>query len=304
MIVDRLLAGIDRPIVRAEELPLVGVGAQGQLEDAELVEARVLAVRRVLGAPGKTPSTGPDDEHAGPARIGNLVRPLRREPLVMVGVAIEDQLRTRGIHLVPQPARFLGVAMRTRSPARAVPHRDDRLEAPCGEILAEPLQLRRVRVLVDFAIERDQVPSRVGERHAEVAFLRRAGAVLPEVGEVGSGRGGAVIVVARTGIRAPEEVGLAPGRRVEIAVLVVFAAVVGIVPEREDDRARVFLENAPRQRRGGLRARVLARRPAHVADGDDDLFRHAQRENWIERITLRNTFEYVLYSARGATPMA
>src|SRR3954464_1114784 len=194
--------------------------------------------------------------------------------------------------------------MRSRPPARAVPHRDDRLEAPCGEILAEPLQLRRVRVLVDFAVERDQVPSRIGQRHAEVAFLRRAGAMLAEVGEVGSGRGGAVIVVARTGICAPEEVRLAPRRRVVIAVLVVFAAVVGIVPEREDDRARVILENATRQRRGCLRARILARRPAHVADGDDDLFRHTQRENWIERITLRNTFEYVLYSARGATPMA
>jgi hypothetical protein len=57
-----------------------------------------------------------------------------------------------------------------------------------------------------------------------------------------------------------------------VPVLVDPAAVVRIVAQRENHRARVFLQDPARECRGRHGAGVAARRAAHVADGDDDLF--------------------------------
>ena len=135
------------------------------------------------------------------------------------------------------------------------------------------------------------MPAGLGQRQAEVAALRRAGALLAEVLEIRAGRGGTVVVVAGTGIGATEQIGLPPGRRVVVAVLVEFAAIVGVVPEREDDRARVVLEMRRARVGGRLRAGILPRRTAHVPDGDDDLFATPTRVNLIEPTTRRNTLE-------------
>ena len=137
-----------------------------------------------------------------PVRIGNLIGPLRREAFVVVGVAVQHQLGARGIHFVQEPARLLRIAVRARAPARAVPDGEDGLEPPRRQVLAQPLQLRRVRVLLDLAVERDQVPPRRGQRQAVVAPRRRAGALLAEIAEVRRRRGRPVVVIARAATRS------------------------------------------------------------------------------------------------------
>src|SRR4029078_13270025 len=122
-----LLAGVEHAGVDVDELPLVGVGTEGELEHPELVEARVFAVGGVLGAAGPLAAPGADDELPEALRIGNLVGPLRREALVMVRVAVEHHLAARGVELVEEPARLLGVEIRAGAPPRQVRDGTERL---------------------------------------------------------------------------------------------------------------------------------------------------------------------------------
>src|SRR5207248_1785061 len=134
------------------EFPPVRFGTERELQQSVLVEARIFAVGRVLGPAGQLAPAGSYYELARSLRIGNLIGPLRREPLVVVGVPVQDELRTRRVHLVQEPARLLRVTVPARSPARAMPDGQDRREPPRGQIPAQPLQLRRMRVLLDLAV--------------------------------------------------------------------------------------------------------------------------------------------------------
>src|ERR1700709_1907445 len=114
------------------------MGSQRELEQAELIEPCVFAVRRVLGPPLQLASTRADDELTRTARIGHLIGALRREALVMMRVPAQDQLGPYGIQLIPEPSRLLRVAVRSRAPARTMKDGEYRLEMTRLEIVAQP----------------------------------------------------------------------------------------------------------------------------------------------------------------------
>ncbi len=124
-----------------------------------------------------------------------------------------------------------------------------------GEIVLEPLHLRRGGRLRDVAVERDDVP--LAQIEAVVPLPRRAGGGGPEVIVVGLRVGLRVVVVA--GRRMGPGLVPAPGRRVAIGELAGRPVGVGVVPHGEDRRLRHRVE----QLRGLFVARL-----AGVARGD------------------------------------
>src|SRR3989454_11281411 len=85
-------------------------------------------------------------------------RRLRGEPLVVVVVPDDDQLRPGVVQVLPQ-RRHLGVSpLVAGAEERVVPVGDRAPLGALGEIGLEPYLLRRAHVHRDVAVQRDDVP--------------------------------------------------------------------------------------------------------------------------------------------------
>ena len=110
-----------------------------------------------------------------------------------------------------------------------VPDGGDAARARRGEVLSQPLHLRRSLRRQYVAVQRDDVP--VADLEAVIAEAALAG-VLTEVAVVGAGAGGFVLVIAGCGA-GPVPVA-SPGRLVALGELRRCALKVGVVPRGED----------------------------------------------------------------------
>src|SRR5713101_3013009 len=89
-----------------DEFPIVGVGMQRELEDAERVGVADFAVENRDNKWAMTFSAGADDEFADPVLgVGLAAGVLRSEALVVVVVAVEDERGVRGVQIIPERFR-------------------------------------------------------------------------------------------------------------------------------------------------------------------------------------------------------
>src|SRR5689334_8751384 len=97
-------AGVDEGLpFFGNELPIVAVGAKGELQDAESGEVANLAVGFGRGERAVVFSTGADDKFTNAAnRIGSAVRHLRGKPLIVVVVAVDNHVGVGIVERIPK----------------------------------------------------------------------------------------------------------------------------------------------------------------------------------------------------------
>src|SRR5436190_1414472 len=130
----------ERAARNRDELPVVTRRVQRQLEDTPRAVVADLTVRngrseRVAVAH----AAGASDDLTDPVRVGAAARVLPREPLVVVLVAVEDDLCMSSVEVLPDrvPIRVAPVR-RARRPARLVPVREGALVRVCRQVLPKP----------------------------------------------------------------------------------------------------------------------------------------------------------------------
>src|SRR5579884_858219 len=170
-----------------QELPSIAVARQRELDDAEGFDLH-LAVGGVRHEIVERRAAGADGELADALRlVAQAVRRLRREALIEMIVAVEDDLDAGVVEDAPEIAHVGVEAVRARREQRMVPVRERALVAVRREVGLKPRPLRRVGADADaltvIAVERDDVPvaevvtvvadaGHAGLR-AEVAVVRR-----------------------------------------------------------------------------------------------------------------------------------
>ena len=75
-------------------------------------------------------------------RVAVAVRVLRREPLVVVVVAVQDEVGAGVVQDVPERRDRRVVAVLAAAEPRLVPHRERAPGVAAAQVLAEPLELR------------------------------------------------------------------------------------------------------------------------------------------------------------------
>ncbi len=146
------------------ELPIVPVGLQRKFEDAKRGKVANFAVGFRRAERTVALSAGANDKFTDAAfGIGSTVRRLRSEALVVVIVAVDDDVGIRSVEGIPE--RFQGqiVAMRAaRTEERFVPVGQCARHRMRGEIGAQPLFLRRTGFAAAhffaLAVQYDDVP--------------------------------------------------------------------------------------------------------------------------------------------------
>src|SRR3990170_1442040 len=261
---------LERPSGHRDEPPVVAVGVQRELEDAEGVRVADLAVR--FGAPERVVAlaAGADDEVPDAVRVGPLVGILRGDPLVAVVVPVQHDIRTRLVERLPERFRPRAVAMPARGEAGMVPVGKRARRRMGGKIVPQPPLLGRALVaaadLIAVRVEGDDVPVADVEAVVALAAFARQGA---EVREVAPRAGDVVVVVAerRAGDRLhpPPRSRVRPLERAQLPVLVL------VVPGGKD-RPRIAAHQQVGRRHllARARARVVPRRTRDVPCRRDD----------------------------------
>ncbi len=203
-----------------QEAPVVPRGMQGQRQHAEGGGVPDLAVRGDRREARIVRAAGADDELADPVRgVQRADRGLRREALVDVIVAVEDDVCVMGIEHLPHPVGVTG-GPAPRAEEGDVEEGQGALIGVSVEIGGEPFPLRAVGGTAThrraLGVEGDEVP--LTDVEAVVALGRI------------SGRGTEVLVVAG-GIRIR---GVAPGARSGATIRQVFVVADRGVGDRLD----------------------------------------------------------------------
>ncbi len=141
--------GRARPVIRERrardrhERPVIRAGQKGQLEDA-VGGPEPLAVRRVGQARPQRRTAGPHHELADAvSRVRPAPRVLRGEPLVVVVVAVQDQVGSRRVEQLPERADLRGRAVLAGAVERLMPVGEDVPAGVLPEVGPEPDALRR-----------------------------------------------------------------------------------------------------------------------------------------------------------------
>src|SRR4051794_7473916 len=122
-----------RPCYR-DELPVVRAGMERQLQDAERRGIPDCAVGDDAREGPEVVAARSDDELPDSRRIRDAARVLRREPLVVVVVAVEDDVGARGVEVAPERVdRRVAAMFGPRRKARLVPVRELALIRVRGE---------------------------------------------------------------------------------------------------------------------------------------------------------------------------
>src|SRR5262245_13500352 len=184
LVADRGALVGERAVGRVE-LPAVLARAERQLEDAMRDRRADEAVRRIrVGERPERRTAGADDELADAVRIRVRRRVLRREALVVVVVAVDDDVGAGRNERLPERPGDRVAAVKPRREARMVPDRECAAGVACREVRGEPAALLGIGTaaanLRAVGVEHDDVPGReviripglpivVRRRRAEVA---------------------------------------------------------------------------------------------------------------------------------------
>src|SRR5882724_7968769 len=230
-------AGIGRRLSRhRDEPPAVGGGRERELEHAEHAADADLTVRPEdrIGAVQAAPTRARDDLADAVGEIEVSGRVGLRETLIIVHVAIEDQVRMRGVQVVPerQCGGAGGERARRRIEPGVMPHRENAFPRRPREIGLEPQLLsgayrgRHERVV---AVQHHDVPRPdVDAVVAEAARPGRGAKVVPRAVRVAQ----AVIVVADGRVGAEQLP--PPGGCVTVRQIGARPAWVRVVATRDD----------------------------------------------------------------------
>ena len=135
-------AGVGDRALDGQELPVVVRRMEGQAEDAPHPGFAELAVDGLLLERPKHGAARPDDDLAQAARtLDPAVGVLRGESLVVVVVAVDDQLGASRVELLPEGRDVPVVAVLSRAETRVMPDRKRAMCAGRGEVLVEPSTL-------------------------------------------------------------------------------------------------------------------------------------------------------------------
>src|SRR5207249_9415735 len=147
-------------------------------------------------------SAGADHELPDPGRrVRHAVRRHRREPLVRVLVAVDDDLGACLIEVLPQgePISVTVAVENTGAERRLVPDRHGALLRARGEVRLEPLLLGRAGARVHVVVDRDHVPRPEVVAVVSLRRVTRSGTEIVVVSR--SARGIVVIARYRPGAR-------------------------------------------------------------------------------------------------------
>src|ERR1035437_4735780 len=271
-------ARIPHPAVRLDPRGPVFTAAESQHQHTEAAFETVITVADLLVAESSQFLTAGarNDLRYSAQRIGQSRRSLRKESLVVVIVAVQDQIDVRIIQDLPDRLKARVASVPTRTEARLVPVRDGAWLRLVLQILLQPVFLRlavEVAELAqhdDFAVEHDHVPGAY-----LVAVVSGAGGagLLAEIGEVRVGRLAEIVVVAGGRVKLVHDAPLriAPRRAEAIGELPRGAFLIRVVTEREyrirHFRHAVCLENAVHQHRCLVIAAAVA--SGNVADAHE-----------------------------------
>jgi hypothetical protein len=170
-----------------------------------------------------------DDELDHPVgRICGRVGPLRREPFVVVLMSVEHDLGAHVVEVAPErPVARIRAVRGSGREARLVPVSERAGVGVLGQVVREPLLLRRANAVRDLGVECDQMPGPDVVGVVEIAAVERRAEVVPVALCVGR----VVLVVARH--RLGRRLEGAPGRVVVAGVVGERPAVIGVVAQRE-----------------------------------------------------------------------
>src|SRR6266851_5507312 len=249
------------------ELPVVGVGLERELQDAEGSRIARFAIRFWRAEGAVILAAGANDEFADAARgVGRAVGFLRGKTLVIVVVAGDHDIRVGFVERLEERLNSEVVAVGAAgTEERFVPVGEGAGGGMRGEIGAQPFFLRRTgfaaTVVLAPAVQHDDVPC--SEVVAVVAGLWVAGSGA-EIIEVRRGAGGTKFMVAGSRTRA----GFRAAPRLVVAGEIFLAAAgVGKIADGHDS-AGDFVEELCR----GFRTReILAIRDIARADEDCSL---------------------------------
>src|SRR5205823_1714907 len=125
-------------------------------------------------------------------RVRGAGRGLRSEAFVVVLVPVQYQLRVGVVQHLPRGLhRGRAAVGRARAEARSIEVGDNAAARRRGEVVLQPLELRRCGADIDLRVERHHVPG--AEVVAVIALPRRPGRAA-EVAEIGGSPGGVVVV--------------------------------------------------------------------------------------------------------------
>src|SRR4051812_7660247 len=118
-------SGVAEVAARRDEVPVVACFVEAESDDPEAPCGAKLAVRTAVEERPLLGAAGPHDELPDPA-VAVLMpgRILRREPLVVVIVAVHDQVRAGRIERLPEGLDRLGIAVDAGAEPRVVPDRE------------------------------------------------------------------------------------------------------------------------------------------------------------------------------------
>ena len=240
-----------------DELPGIRGGVERELQDAVGRVVPDFAVRRDVGERRVPQSPRTRDDLADAVlRVERAVGCLRREALVVAGVAVHDEIGPCGVQVVPQRFDRVPDDVDPGIEAGIVPVSDDALLGGGGEVGLEPQLLGGAHGHRDVAVQRHDVPA---PQVVAVIALRRISRRRTEVAEVSRGARRRVIEVARSRQRA--RVVASPGGRITVGKIGVRPGGGGIITCRKHGTG-----DAVEQFGRGLVARLRARGDVAGAD--------------------------------------
>src|SRR5438094_615833 len=207
-----------------KELPLVAARVERQLQHAVRVVVPDEAGFQGLSEGIVQTASRSDDEFTNPSLIVGLpIGRLRRKPLVVVFLSVQDQLGPSVVEKLPDRLHYLRAAVnRSRAEERVVPVRQRARVLVLRKVRAQPLPLwgppLTAADLVTHRVDDDHVPG--AEVVAVIRLPARAGGgaeiveVPRAVGSLLSGPGPVVFVTANR--RACPRLELPPGRAVAL----------------------------------------------------------------------------------------
>ena len=260
-----------------------------QLEHAERARVPDLAVVHNRPEAREVAAARADDELANAVgAVGVSVRILRREALVVVRMAVEDDIGTGGVEVLPERTGDVRGAG-CRREERVVPVGERAGRRVGGEIGLQPLLLQRAEAAGDddagvVGVESDEVPAADVERVVAPARITGGGAEVAEIA-AGAARGVAAgaargLVFVVSGRRIGQCFHATPTRVVRLQERASATALVLVVAEREDGRKATVDEQVRGRQSATSGGRAEApvegrvRRVARdVAGGGDDRIR-------------------------------